>query len=57
KKKLKKKMSRCSAGIDDITYTKIMTIPNEALQGKMVHDPESYRLVGMECCLLLDERL
>ncbi|KAJ6554688.1 hypothetical protein B0H19DRAFT_886605, partial [Mycena capillaripes] len=60
KKKRRKKTNRTSWGIDDITYAKIMTIPNEVL---MVDDPESYRLVGMECCLLLmyrmllDERL
>ncbi|KAJ6551324.1 hypothetical protein B0H19DRAFT_950219 [Mycena capillaripes] len=59
KKKLRKKTSRRSSGIDEVTYAKIMTIPNEAL----VKLFQTYRLVGMECGLLqmytmlLDERL
>jgi hypothetical protein len=31
KKKLRKKISRHSTGIDEVTIAKIMTIPNEAL--------------------------
>ncbi|KAJ6511931.1 hypothetical protein C8R47DRAFT_1033774, partial [Mycena vitilis] len=31
KKKLRKKSNRTSTGIDDMTYAKILTIPNEAL--------------------------
>jgi hypothetical protein len=79
KRKLQKKSFRSAVGIDEVSYAKIMTIPNEALVtlyhtciddldapqkwlvtllvgilkvGRAVDDPESYRLVGLECCLL-----
>ncbi|KAJ6582007.1 hypothetical protein B0H19DRAFT_930253, partial [Mycena capillaripes] len=59
KKKLCKKTLHRSSGIDDLTYEKIMTIPNKALVTLF----QTYRLMGMECCLLqmytmlLDERV
>ncbi|KAF7357586.1 Reverse transcriptase domain-containing protein [Mycena sanguinolenta] len=79
KRKLQKKSFRSAVGIDEVSYSQIMTIPNEALvtlfhaciddldapqkwlvtllvgilkEGRAVDDPESYRLVGLECCLL-----
>ncbi|KAF7354570.1 Reverse transcriptase domain-containing protein [Mycena sanguinolenta] len=79
KKKLREKGTRSAHGIDLITYSRIMKIPNDALRdliqtcvdlrsapqqwlvtiligvlkaGKAVDDPESYRLIGLECCLL-----
>ncbi|KAJ6481962.1 hypothetical protein C8R45DRAFT_1151220 [Mycena sanguinolenta] len=79
KRKLQRKSFRSAVGIDEISYTKIITIPNDALvtlfhaclddldapqkwlvtllvgilkEGRAVDDPESYRLVGLECCLL-----
>ncbi|KAK7017640.1 hypothetical protein R3P38DRAFT_3559743 [Favolaschia claudopus] len=79
KRRLKLKSVRSAVGIDDISYAKIRTIPNEALvtlfhacldnvdapqhwlvtlligilkEGRVVDDPESYRVVNLECCLL-----
>ncbi|KAF7360729.1 Reverse transcriptase domain-containing protein [Mycena venus] len=79
KRKLCKKSFRSAHGIDAVSYSKILTIPNDALvelfntsldkcdasqrwlvtiligilkQGRAVDDSESYRLVGLECCLL-----
>ncbi|KAK7023208.1 hypothetical protein R3P38DRAFT_2779963 [Favolaschia claudopus] len=79
KKKLRSRAHRSACGIDDVSYAKILTIPNEVLvflietcvrdcdapqrwlvtilagflkQGKPVDDPDGYRLVAKECCLL-----
>ncbi|KAJ7864655.1 hypothetical protein B0H13DRAFT_1574580, partial [Mycena leptocephala] len=52
KKKLKKKSVRSAVGIDDVSYAKIMTIPNDALLTLFHACLDSYRLVGLECCLL-----
>ncbi|KAK7051923.1 hypothetical protein R3P38DRAFT_2762385 [Favolaschia claudopus] len=79
KKKLRSRAHRSACGIDDVSYAKILTIPNDALvflietcvrdcdapqrwlvtilagflkQGKPADDPDGYRLVAKECCLL-----
>ncbi|KAF7374452.1 Reverse transcriptase domain-containing protein [Mycena sanguinolenta] len=79
KRKLRVKSFRSAKGVDEVSYSKIPTIPNSVLvelfqrciddcdapqkwlvtilvgllmQGRDVHDPESYRIVGLECCLL-----
>ncbi|KAJ6536219.1 hypothetical protein B0H19DRAFT_963140, partial [Mycena capillaripes] len=64
KKKLRKKTSRRSSGIDEVTYAKTMTIPNEALVKLFQTQLTTRRATGyMECGLLqmytmlLDERL
>ncbi|KAF8212175.1 hypothetical protein K438DRAFT_1441241, partial [Mycena galopus ATCC 62051] len=48
KKKLRNKSLRSSVGIDDVSYAKILTIPNDALVS-LFH---ACLDVGLECCLL-----
>ncbi|KAF7342021.1 RNA-directed DNA polymerase from mobile element jockey [Mycena venus] len=79
KRKLRSRSSKSARGIDQCSYKKIQSIPDEALLklfnycvkegtgpqdwfttilvgllklGKPGDDPDSYRLVGLECCLL-----
>ncbi|KAJ7692954.1 hypothetical protein B0H16DRAFT_1652557, partial [Mycena metata] len=79
KRKIRNRSSKSARGIDQCSYKKIQSIPNDALltlfnycimnctgaqdwfttllvgilkMGKSAEDPESYRLIGLECCLL-----
>ncbi|KAF8155043.1 hypothetical protein K438DRAFT_1495161, partial [Mycena galopus ATCC 62051] len=53
KVRIKKHEAKSATGVDRIAYLKILEIPNDILVKlfQRVTNPDSYRLIGLECCL------